>query len=205
LAERVAELHGRLNGLAAAWLVQRGEGSIVEPEALLPIEQIDRSLASAPPAPVAQTRDGYIYENPEALPRVLVVPEAQALDQERLIRTGEWPSTDFRNVVFVEHSALPLPRRGTGGTASISRYDHTEIDITVDVPRGGVLLLNDIWHPWWFAEVDGMPAKVLRANGIFRAVVLPRGAKQVTFRFEPVRGMIRRYLLKRGLINNPTL
>ncbi len=44
LAERVAELHGRLNGLAAAWLEQRGEGSIVEPEALLPIGQIDRSF-----------------------------------------------------------------------------------------------------------------------------------------------------------------
>ena len=44
LAERVAELHERLNGLAAAWLEQRGEGSIVEPEALLPLEQIDRSF-----------------------------------------------------------------------------------------------------------------------------------------------------------------
>ena len=44
LAERVAELHGRLNGLAAAWLEQRGEGSIVEPEALLPIGQIDRGF-----------------------------------------------------------------------------------------------------------------------------------------------------------------
>ena len=44
LAERVAELHERLNGLAAAWLERRGEGAIVEPEALLPLEQIDRNF-----------------------------------------------------------------------------------------------------------------------------------------------------------------
>lgn len=169
----------------------------------VPIEQIDPSLAQDPPRPVARTKDGYIYENPETLPRVMIVPEAQPIDQDRLIRTGEWPSTDFRNVVFVEHSALPLPRRGTGGTASITRYGHAAIDIAVEAQRGGVLVLNDVWHPWWFAEVDGMPAKILRANGIFRAVVLPRGARQVTFRFEPLRGLIRRALQKRGLIDNP--
>lgn len=166
-----------------------------------PIETIDPSLASDPLPLVARTRDGFIYENPDALPRVMIVPEAQALDQERLIRSGEWPSTDFRSVVFVEHSALPLPRRGVGGTATITRYDNTRVEVAVDAPRGGVLLLNDIWHPWWFAEIDGQPAKVLRANGLFRAIILPRGAKQVVFQFEPVRGMVRHYLLKRGWLN----
>ncbi|MCZ8374878.1 MAG: hypothetical protein O9342_05835 [Beijerinckiaceae bacterium] len=170
----------------------------------VPIERIDPALAGDPPIPVARTKDGYIYENPEVLPRVLVVPDAQPLDQDRLIRTGEWPSTDFRNVVYVEPSALPLPQGGTGGTARITRYGHATIDIAVEAPSGGVLLLNDVWHPWWFAEVDGVPARILRANGIFRAVVLPRGARQVTFRFEPVRGLLRQALQNRGLIASPT-
>lgn len=169
----------------------------------VPIEQIDPALAAAPPRPVARTKDGFIYENPDALPRVMVVPEARPLDQDGLVRSGQWPSTDFRHVVFVEPSALPLPRGGTGGTARIMRYGQTEIVIAVEAPRGGVLLLNDVWHPWWFAEVDGEPARILRANGIFRAVLLPDGARQVTFRFEPALGLIRRALEKRGPIASP--
>jgi hypothetical protein len=168
----------------------------------VPIEKIDPTLADNPLPLIARTKEGYVYENPDTLPRVMIVPEAIPLDQDALIQTGQWPSTGFRKVAFVEPSALPLPRRSIGGTASITQYTNTEVDIEVNAPRGGVLVLNDIWHPWWFAEVDGMPAKILRANGVFRAVILPQGARKVTFRFEPVRGLVRRYLLKRGLITN---
>ncbi|KAF0230866.1 MAG: hypothetical protein FD175_1313 [Beijerinckiaceae bacterium] len=166
----------------------------------VPIERIDPALVQNPLPLVARTKDTYIYENPDALPRVMIVPEAQAVDQDALVKSGIWPSTDFRRTVFVEPSAIPLPRRSLGGTAKITNYSNTTVEIEVSAQRSGVLLLNDVWHPWWFAEVDGMPAKILRANGVFRAVVLPQGAKKVVFRFEPIRGLVRRYLLKRGLI-----
>lgn len=168
----------------------------------IPIEKIDPSLLNNPLPLVATTKDGFIYENPDVLPRVMVVPVAHPADQDQIVKTGNWPSTDFRRVAFVEPSALPLPRRSTGGTAKIVQYDNTEVTVEVSAPRGGVLVLNDVWHPWWFAEVDGMPAKILRANGVFRAVILPQDAKKVVFRFEPARGLVRRHLLKRGLIAN---
>ncbi|MCP9831597.1 single-stranded-DNA-specific exonuclease RecJ [Synechococcus sp. HJ21-Hayes] len=44
LAERVAALHEALNGMAAVWLTHQGSGLVVEPEALLQLEQIDRGL-----------------------------------------------------------------------------------------------------------------------------------------------------------------
>lgn len=166
----------------------------------VPIEKIDPKLAASPLTLIAQTKNGFIYENPDALPRVMIVPEARALDQDALIRTGNWPSTDFRKVAFVEPSALPLPHGSAGGTARITRYDNTRVEIDTDAPEGGVLLLNDVWHPWWFADIDGMPAKVLRANGVFRALILPQGARKIVFHFKPIRGLIRRHLLKRGLI-----
>ena len=43
-AEKVAELHARLNGLAQSWLEATGRGNPVEPEALLRFEQIDRDF-----------------------------------------------------------------------------------------------------------------------------------------------------------------
>ncbi len=165
-----------------------------------PIAQVDPRLRSNPLPLVARTKDAYIYENPDALPRVMVVNEAQIVDQTRLLQFGEWPDTDFRRVAYIERTSLPLPRTRVGGTAKITRYTNTEITVETDAPRGGVLLLNDIWHPWWFAEIDGKSTPVLRANGIFRAVILPAGVKTVTFRFEPMRGLLRRFLATTGVI-----
>lgn len=165
-----------------------------------PIETLDPSEKGNPLPLVARTKDAYIYENPDALPRVMVVPEAQIVDQDKLVQSGQWPSTDFRRLAFIEKTALPLPRGKTGGTARIVSYTNTEIVIETGTQKGGVLLLNDIWHPWWFARIDGKPTPVLRANGVFRAVILPAGVKQVEFRFEPFRGLLRSLFVRAGML-----
>jgi len=165
-----------------------------------PIAEVDPRVRTNPLPLVARTKDAYIYENPDALPRVMVVNEAQIVDQTRLLQFGEWPGTDFRRVAYIERTSLPLPRTRFGGTARITRYTNTEITVETDAQRGGVLLLNDIWHPWWFAEIDGKSTPVLRANGIFRAVILPAGVNTVTFRFEPLRGVLRRFLMAAGFL-----
>lgn len=168
----------------------------------VPIETIDVKEAANPLPLLARIGKFRIYENKDTLPRVMVVPEAQSLDQAKLVTSGHWPSTDFRNIAFVEPSALPLPHGGKGGTARIAHYENTRVEVEVDAPDGGLLVLNDVFHPWWFATVDGMPTRILRTNGVFRSVVLPRGAKKVVFTFEPMRGLARHYLVRRGIITN---
>jgi hypothetical protein len=63
---------------------------------------------------------------------------------------------------------------------------------------GGWVVLNDVWHPWWFAELDGAPAPILRANVMFRAVAIPEGRHRVRFLFEPLRGLLREFGGGRG-------
>ena len=70
------------------------------------------------------------------------------------------------------------------------RYRNTEIEIEVDAPGGGILVLNDVWHPWWRASVDGKPAEILKANVLFRAVVVPPGKHVVRFSFHPFAGAL---------------
>jgi hypothetical protein len=161
----------------------------------VPLNQIDPDLTANPLKLVKKTRDGFIYENPDTYPRVMVVGTGWTTDQAQLIKTGNWPSTRLDKIAFVEPSAIPLPQDLPDGTAKILRYENTEVEVEVNAPDGGILLLNDTWHPWWFATVDGLNARILRANGIFRAVVLPRGARRVVFRFEPIRGLFRRTLV----------
>jgi hypothetical protein len=55
-------------------------------------------------------------------------------------------------------------------------------------------VLNDIWHPWWFASILGAdteaPLRLLRANVLFRAVAVQPGRHQVRFEFRPLDGAL---------------
>jgi hypothetical protein len=77
---------------------------------------------------------------------------------------------------------------GMGGSARLVHYANTEVDVEVAAPGGGILLLNDVWHPWWHVSIDGADAELLKADVIFRAVVVPRGQHMVRFTFEPFAG-----------------
>jgi hypothetical protein len=156
-----------------------------------PIEAVDPRMRANPLRLVTRTVDAYIYENPDALPRVLITPQAETIDQDMLLRFGEWPGTDLTRVAYIEKTTQPLPGEGAGGTARILSYRNTEIIIGINAPRGGVLLLNDVWHPWWYAKADGREVPVLRANGAFRAVILPPQTRELRFRFQPMRGLWR--------------
>ncbi len=69
-------------------------------------------------------------------------------------------------------------------------YSNTEVRIEVESDRAGFVVLNDVWHPWWSATVDGAEAEILKANVVFRAVQVPAGKHTVVFSFRPLDGAL---------------
>ncbi|RFB79506.1 hypothetical protein DYH55_12245 [Methylovirgula sp. 4M-Z18] len=158
----------------------------------VPIEQIDKTLQPGEWAPVARTRDAYIYENPSALPRVLFANQVEPANFDEMLHSGKWPDVDYRHTVLLEKSGNPPPgdKPTAPGTVTLASYANTDIVVNVTSPEGGWVVLNDIWHPWWQADVDGTAAEILRANVMFRAVHVPGGSHQVHFTFHPLEGLI---------------
>lgn len=152
-----------------------------------PIETIDRSLKAGDIPLVARTTDGYVYENPAAMDRVLFATQARSADFDRMLQDGIWPDVDLRSTVLLEHAPAADTAR-LPGRARITSYRNTEVFVEADSPGGGWVVLNDLWHPWWFAEVDGKAAEILRANVLFRAVAIPPGSHVVRFTFRPLAG-----------------
>ena len=159
----------------------------------VPVGELDRTLASEPLPLVARTDRAFLYENPGALPRVRVVPGWQPVETRAVLERGAWPEVDPAAAVLLEEPPpAPAPGRAAGGgSARILRYGHGEVVVEAEAADGGFLVLHDLDHPWWRAEVDGVRAPILRADLLFRAVQLPPRRHTVRFRFEPLAGALR--------------
>ncbi len=154
----------------------------------VPVETVDKALQPGDLKLLATLPDGnFVYENPRARPRVQFAPEGRHADFEGIMTTGQWPAFDPAKTVLLETVPGSKADRRSG-TARIVSYANTEVTIEADSPDGGFVVLNDIWHPWWFADIDGAPTDIRKANVLFRAVAVPPGQHRMTFRFEPLRG-----------------
>ena len=154
----------------------------------VPVEQIDKALQPGDLRLLTRTPDAYIHENPGALPRVMFASKAQRANFASLLANGPMPPIDYASTVLLEAEAPAVERRS--GQVTLAGYGNTLIEIDCDSPDGGWVVLNDVWHPWWFATVDDHPASVLKANVLFRAIAVPPGRHRVTLTFSPISGAI---------------
>jgi hypothetical protein len=87
-------------------------------------------------------------------------------------------------------SETPPPPAGVPGPPAMPSARFIEdglnrVVIRAGSPGDGYLALMDTYNPDWKVEVDGQPAPLMRANGLFRAVHLTPGEHTVTFTFRP--------------------
>ena len=161
-----------------------------------PIEMFDKKLRLGDLKLLAHTSDGYIYENPRALPRVMFASGWRPANFDKMVADGRWPDFDPTQTVLLNGTPPETPAMQglhvslTNPAISLKEYKNTEVEIEVDSPKAGFVILNDVWHPWWFGSVDGKPAEILRANVLFRAIQVPAGKHVVRFEFRPIEGAI---------------
>lgn len=161
-----------------------------------PIERIDPRLNPGDVTLIATFEKGFLYENPRAMPRVLFASRSRHVDFKPVLDSGRWPDVDLNDTVLlsprVTSSRPPEPAGNSDGarpaTLRIATYRNTEVIVEVDATAPGHLVLNDPYHPWWFAEIDGHEAEIFQANVLFRAVAVAPGRHVVRFTFQPLRG-----------------
>ena len=82
--------------------------------------------------------------------------------------------------------ALPVTPPLTGSKAEVVLHKHNRVKINVEMPENGLLFLSDVFYPGWKVYVDGNPARIYRANYLFRAVEVKKGHHTVEFYYEPL-------------------
>ncbi len=153
-----------------------------------PVETMDKQLKPGDLRLVATPGNAFLYENARALPRVLFATQARAADFDEMLASGNWPEFDPQTTVLLARPRSDGSSRQPG-TARIVSYGQTRIELEASSPDGGWLVLNDVWHPWWRATVDGEARPIERANVLFRAVQVPPGRHTVVMTFQPMTGI----------------
>lgn len=153
-------------------------------------------LLPTPPYPGARplarmhaTEQMQLYEIDPNARRAMIVPDAligpnvewqiQGMFLERF-----HPSDG----VLVSEAPPPpagFPNAAVPASATFLEDGVNRVVVRAELPADGYLALFDTYTPDWKVDVDGAPAPLMRANGIFRAVHLARGTHVVTFHYRP--------------------
>lgn len=154
-----------------------------------PIEEVPH-LANRPVADVLLAGPKiWIYRLSDPEPRVLFLGRVQVADTDPQVIAGQFGVHPASETAVIEDDTAPvrsyasLP--GESGRAQIISWAPDRVEIDVEGLRPGVLILHEPYYPGWVVEVDGQPARLLRANILFRGVEISEGMHRVVFRFTP--------------------
>ncbi len=125
-----------------------------------------------------------IYENPFALPRAWVVGEYRVAGGTETLAAIAAPDFDPRRLVYLDREPPLQPQPGDTVVVEESRREMDEVAFTVDLARPGILVVSEVYYPDWKATVDGVPAEVMRANHVLRALALPAGRHEIVFHYD---------------------
>jgi hypothetical protein len=98
------------------------------------------------------------------------------------------PSFDPARTVILEHQpdlTLP-PNPPDKATVDVVSYQPERLELQVDTPAEGVLVISELHYPGWVAQVDGVNVPILVADGALRALPLKEGEHNVVMRYEPL-------------------
>ncbi|MCB9450123.1 MAG: hypothetical protein H6672_01720 [Anaerolineaceae bacterium] len=134
-----------------------------------------------------------LYENLDVFSRAFVVTDVvYAPDEATVLDVLRDPTFNpVWEVVLLRPDIGSLTghagREAVPRTATITRYTAETVEITVSAGSepGSFLVLTDAFYPGWTATVNSEPVPVDRADGMFRAVLLPPQASTVVFTYAP--------------------
>lgn len=129
-----------------------------------------------------------VWENRTLVPRAWLVHSTRVVDSPQdAEREVNNPAFDPRTTALLSGDGarpLDLPT-SADDVVSVTGYAPNEIVIRTGSKADGYLIVSEVFAPGWRAEVDGQPSQVVRANGIFRGVLLPAGEHTVRLVYQP--------------------
>ncbi len=163
-------------------LAVAGVGLLMLPQALPP-----------PYHSAGKMGDQFLMARKDASPELWVVPGAVGRpSRAAILQELSGPHSGWRQKAYLEDTGrewVQLAPVGRGLAYTPVRDGErpcgSRASLNAACPKPSFAVFNETYAPGWHAWVDGKPAPILRAYGLFMAVAVEAGSHQVDFRYEP--------------------
>ncbi|MFT4579252.1 MAG: hypothetical protein ACI9UO_002086 [Nitrospinales bacterium] len=133
-----------------------------------------------------------VYENKNVFHRAFLVPNCKIINKEEDFKSS-FLDRDFNFKTQMLLEKIPEDFSCTGeflktseGSVKITSYKSNTVVLIANSKNRQLLFLADSFYPGWKVFVDGEEKEILRANYLFRAVVVESGEHKVRFEYDPL-------------------
>jgi len=126
----------------------------------------------------------FVYENAAALPRAFLVDKYRVLSENDVLMTLASATTALHETVLLEKEPEVAPVSASGSRVEVTHLGFNEVRLEASLEEAAILVLSEIYYPRWRVFVDDVPAEVLKANYLLRAVALKAGNHKVVFQYD---------------------
>jgi hypothetical protein len=137
-------------------------------------------------------KDGVVYANSNALPRVFVVDRQRTVTNDKAeLAAVTAPGFDGRAVALTERPVPGIQQAAGnasppgGASARLASYGAQRVVIDATATDPSLVVLTDSFYPGWKATVDGKPVPIERVDYVLRGVSLGPGHHTIVMRYQP--------------------
>jgi hypothetical protein len=149
------------------------------------VAKIDKQLLASVRArgcyhQISELDDTLVFEDAFALPRSYFATHTKAYNLEAF-RSGLLLNKMPPKTALVEGPIVESVFAEADVVAA--NFGNSSVDLKVNAPKGGFLVVSQAFSPGWSAYVDDVPAEVFRVNCTIMGVNVPPGTQHVEMRF----------------------
>jgi len=127
-----------------------------------------------------------LYQVPDALPRVYLARHAEVLGDDEALRRIYEPDIVAGASAWLapvgRDSAFPAAP-GRGGVCGLESFSNNRLVAVCTAREPSLAVFVEQYDQGWYATVDGLPARLLRANLIMRALPVETGTHRIVLEF----------------------
>lgn len=132
-------------------------------------------------------KDGATFSarNPHAMGNAWITPSVKyvASADDELAALSHTP---LKETAVVDRQYESILGQGAGtGTVRLTKYEANRLAYEAETPKGGIMVMSDIYYPGWTCTVDGQATPIARADYVLRAIRLTPGRHTVVMSFDP--------------------
>jgi hypothetical protein len=80
--------------------------------------------------------------------------------------------------------SIPPKISDNSKTIKLAHFEFDRMKFDYSSNQSEFLVVNDAWHPNWKAKINGIDTNIIKANGVFKGILLPPGKGQVELYFD---------------------